>query len=78
MSTNESRLGLESAASAVFRNPDAMYGLKEAAVAVMLESDTYTVSNSALRTVVWFALGVKYKIALEAFWEGFDINNTEV
>lgn len=68
----------ESAASAVFRNPAAMYGLKEAAVAVKLESDTYTVPNSALRAVVWFALGVKYPTTLEAFWEGFDINNTEV
>ena len=78
MSTNESELGSESAASAVFRNPASMYGLKEAAVAIKLESDTYTVSNSALRTVVWFALGVKYPTTLEAFWEGFDINNTEV
>lgn len=68
----------DSSASAVFRNPSAMYGLKEAAVAVKLESDTYSVSNSAMRTVVWFALGVKYPTALEAFWEGFDINNTEV
>ena len=76
MSTNESRLGLESAAGAVFRNPAAMYGLKEAAVAVKLESDTYSVSNSAMRTAVWFSLGVKYPTTLEAFWAGFDINNT--
>ena len=78
MRINESKLCTGSAASAVFRNPAAVYGLKEAALAARLESDTYTVPNHAMRTVVWFALGANHPTTLEAFWEGFDINNTEV
>lgn len=64
-------IDLNNAASAVFRNPDAMYSLKEAAVAIKMESAAYTVPNSALRTIAWFAMGFKYPTTLEAFWEGF-------